>query len=316
VSGRWVDALDVKPDRFVDDGPKRSQSQQIAQSASWPTLSFCPFPPEGLKEKSMSEVHSSIRAWFVGTRIEIRSRQKRDTLDSVPEVVIDEKGRLMASFRFGVVVFAGYTEVEENGRLGTLGERITGRFETPEIEALDLRLVSGENERVDGDGILLLNNFETERLLVIASVLAKSVVLAHYEQCLAPILDRVEVLGENLQTGHSGAERTQLLQEIGQSLLIQTRTVGRVEIAEKPDLVWDNPDLDRLYERLAGEYELRERDLALTRKLDLVSKTSELYLDLIHNRQSLRVEWYIVILILFEIALSLYAMFFAGGASH
>lgn len=264
----------------------------------------------------MSEAPSSLRAWFVGTRIEIRSRQKRDTIDAVPEVVIDEKGRLMAGYRFGVVVFFGYTEVEENGRLGTLGDRISGRFETPEIESLEVRLDTVESERVDEEGILLLNDLGTERLLVIASVLAKSVVLAHYEQCLAPILDRVEVLGEKLQKGHSGAERTQLLQEIGQSLLIQTRTVGRVEIAEKPDLVWDDPDLDRLYERLAAEYELRERDLALTRKLDLVSKTSELYLDLIHNRQSLRVEWYIVILILFEIALSLYAMFIAGGGSH
>lgn len=222
----------------------------------------------------------------------------------------------MASFRFGVVVFFGYTVVEENGRLGTLGDRVSGRFENPEIESLEVRLDPGENERVDEEGILLLNDLGTERLLVIASVLAKSVVLAHYEQCLAPILDRVEVLGEKLQKGHSGAERAQLLQEIGQSLLIQTRTVGRVEIAEKPDLVWDNPDLDRLYERLAAEYELRERDLALTRKLDLVSKTSELYLDLIHNRQSLRVEWYIVILILFEIALSLYQMFIAGGGAH
>ncbi len=264
----------------------------------------------------MSELRSFIRARFVGTRIEIRSRQKRDTIDAVPEVVIDEKGRLMASYRFGVVVFSGYTEVEENGRLGTLGDRISGRFETPEVEYLDLRVVPGENERIDKDGVLLLNDLGAERLLVIASVLAKSVVLAHYEQCLAPILDRVEVLGENLQKGHSGAERTQLLQEIGQSLLIQTRTVGRVEIAEKPDLVWDNPDFDQLYVRLAAEYELRERDLALTRKLDLVAKTSELYLDLIHNRQSLRVEWYIVILILFEIALSLYAMFIAGGGSH
>jgi required for meiotic nuclear division protein 1 len=264
----------------------------------------------------MSETPSSLRAWFVGTRIEIRSRQKRDTIDAVPEVVIDEKGRLMASYRFGVVVFFGYTDVEENGRLGILGDRVSGRFEMPEIESLEVRLDPGESERVDEEGILLLNDLGTERLLVIASVLAKSVVLAHYEQCLAPILDRVEVLGEKLQKGHGGAERTQLLQEIGQSLLIQTRTVGRVEIAEKPDLVWDNPDLDRLYERLAAEYELRERDLALTRKLDLVSKTSELYLDLIHNRQSLRVEWYIVILILFEIALSLYAMFIAGGGAH
>ena len=147
-------------------------------------------------------------------------------------------------------------------------------------------------------------------------MLAKSVVLAHYEQRLAPILDRVERLGESLQSGRGGTERSQLLQEIGEILLIQTRTVGRAEIAEKPDLVWDDPDLDRLYVRLAAEYELRDRDTALARKLDLVAKTSELYLDLIHNRQSLRVEWYIVILILFEIALSLYAMFFAGKGGH
>lgn len=260
----------------------------------------------------MTETSFSLRAWFVGTRTEIRSRQKRDSLDAVPEVIMDERGRLMAVYRFGVVVFAGYTEREEGGRLGALGDRISGRFDAPESEALEVRIAPGETERVDEEGVLLLNDARTERLLVAASVLAKSVVLAHYEQCLAPILDRVERLGEQLQSGRSGAERRQLLQEIGQALLIQTRTVGRVEIAEKPDLVWDDPDLDRLYVRLAAEYELRDRDLALTRKLDLVSKASELYLDLVQNRQSLRVEWYIVILILFEIALSLYAMFFAG----
>lgn len=264
----------------------------------------------------MPDPSFSIRAWFVGTRIEIRSRQKRDSLDTVPEVVIDDHGRLMAVYRFGVVVFAGYSEVEEHGRLGTLNGRIGGRFDAPETESLKVRVSSSDAERVDEEGTLLLAAADTERLLVAASVLAKSVVLAHYEQRLAPILDRVERLGESLQSGRSGTERRQLLQEIGEILLIQTRTVGRAEIAEKPDLVWDDPDLDRLYVRLAAEYELRDRDTALARKLDLVAKTSELYLDLIHNRQSLRVEWYIVILILFEIALSLYAMFFAGKGGH
>lgn len=262
----------------------------------------------------MDDTTFTLRAWFVGTRIEIRSRQRRDSLDTVPETVIDERGRLMAVFRFGVVCFAGYSEMEESGRLGSLAERISGRFDAPESESLAVRIVPGETERIDDEGTLILNEHTTERLLAAASVLAKSVVLAHYEQCLAPILERVERLGENLQGGHSGAERRQLLQEIGQSLVIQTRTVGRVEIAEKPDLVWDDPDLDRLFVRLAAEYELRDRDLALSRKLDLVSKTTELYLDLVQNRQSLRVEWYIVILILFEIFLSLYAMFFAGSA--
>ena len=43
------------------------------------------------------------------------------------------------------------------------------------------------------------------------------------------------------------------------------RMVGRVEVAEKPEIVWDDPRLDRLYERLATEYELRDRDRALSR---------------------------------------------------
>jgi uncharacterized Rmd1/YagE family protein len=89
-------------------------------------------------------------------------------------------------------------------------------------------------------------------------------------------------------------------------LLVQASTVGRVEVAEKPELTWDNPDLDRLYERLCVEYELHERDLALTRKLDLISRTAQTYLDLLQNRLSLRVEWYIIILIMVEVILLIY----------
>jgi uncharacterized Rmd1/YagE family protein len=84
--------------------------------------------------------------------------------------------------------------------------------------------------------------------------------------------------------------------------------VGRVEVGEKPEITWDDPDLDRLYEHLAAEYELRERDRALTRKLELASHTVETYLNLLQNRQNLRVEWYIVILIVVEIAIVLYQM--------
>jgi len=51
---------------------------------------------------------------------------------------------------------------------------------------------------------------------------------------------------------------------------------------------------------------LRDRDLALARKLDLISRTAETYLDLLNNRQALRVEWYIVVLIVVEIVLSLW----------
>lgn len=61
--------------------------------------------------------------------------------------------------------------------------------------------------------------------------------------------------------------------------------------------------------RLAIEYELRDRDLALARKLDVISQTAETYHDLLQNRQMPRVEWYIVVLISVEIAIILWDIF-------
>lgn len=65
-----------------------------------------------------------------------------------------------------------------------------------------------------------------------------------------------------------------------------------------------------LYLLLADEFELRERQLALERKLAVVNTTVETLLELSHVGRSLRVEWYIVILIVFEILLTLFTMAF------
>jgi len=78
------------------------------------------------------------------------------------------------------------------------------------------------------------------------------------------------------------------------------------ETTEKPEILWDAPELDRLYELLESEFELHERDAALERKLRFITDSATTSLDLIHTRQGLRVEWYIVILILVEIVLIVY----------
>jgi len=70
------------------------------------------------------------------------------------------------------------------------------------------------------------------------------------------------------------------------------------------------PQIDREYDDApAGLYELRERDRAIDRKLEVISRTVELLLGLLQTRSSLRVEWYIVILIVAELLLALYPLF-------
>ena len=62
-------------------------------------------------------------------------------------------------------------------------------------------------------------------------------------------------------------------------------------------------------EAAGAEAEIRERGLAMERKLGLISRTAQTLLDLLQARRSLRVEWYIVALFVVEILFNLYQHF-------
>jgi len=81
--------------------------------------------------------------------------------------------------------------------------------------------------------------------------------------------------------------------------------MGWVEVSEKPELLWDHPEHERLYLRLEDEYELSERHAALDRKLSLLSRTAQTVLSILQDKRTLRVEWYITILIVIEIFITL-----------
>jgi uncharacterized Rmd1/YagE family protein len=96
-----------------------------------------------------------------------------------------------------------------------------------------------------------------------------------------------------------------MLKLIGQTLLVQHRVSGRVAVEEKPDVLWDRPDLERLYARLEDEYELKERAETLKHKLDMIVETARILTDILDADRATRLEATIVVLIVAEILLSL-----------
>jgi uncharacterized Rmd1/YagE family protein len=253
-----------------------------------------------------------VSAWLLGDRIDVRALEHGETVALAPLTVRAGERGYAAVFRYGVVSLIEMQPLEEAAFVQALTPFISGPIEAPESEAIEIIIDAERQERWDEQRRLVLRESRLESLQIVAHVLAKSTVLAYYEGQVAAIFDRIERLAADLQHGaRRPTQGRELLRQIGNALLTQARTVGHVEVTEKPDMTWDDPELDRLYERLSAEYELRERDLALGRKLDLISRTAQTYLDLIQNRRSLRVEWYIVILILVEIVLILYDLFWA-----
>ena len=104
-----------------------------------------------------------------------------------------------------------------------------------------------------------------------------------------------------------------MLELIGQALLVQHRVSGRIAVQEKPDILWDRPDLERLYARLNDEYELDERAQTLKNKLDVVVETGRALTDVIEADRTTRLESIVILLISVEIVLSLFQIVIFGG---
>jgi len=252
-----------------------------------------------------------VHALLVGKRIDLRALYRDDSLAVAPLAIPAGEHGMAVVFRYGAVVLFNLQVMEEAAFLISLRSVVGDPHDEPEREETEIFVdPANTGERVDAGGAIHLREVTAERLIVVADVLAKSVSLDWDEHRVARVFDRIEPVAEALRRrGGSRIAARQLLDHIGDVLITQHRMVGRVQVTEKPELLWERGELERLYLRLQEEYELPERDRALTRKLDLIAQTATTALGLLQARRSLRVEWYIVALIVVEIILTLYEMF-------
>jgi uncharacterized Rmd1/YagE family protein len=252
-------------------------------------------------------------ALHIGDRINTMGFEG-EALSAVPLAIRVGKIGVAVLFRYGVAVLIGLSPQDESGFLAKLTPRIGGKLERVEEEAAIVAVTSETEDQVQAGGPIQLRDMSLERLLVIADVLAKSVVLANDEREVAKVFEIIEPFTKELADyGRTRRDRKGMLKLLGNALLVQHRVSGRVAIAEKPDALWDRPDLERLYARLEDEYELKERVDALNRKLAVVAETANTLADIIDTRRSLRLELIVVILIAFEVVVTFYQIYAAKG---
>jgi uncharacterized Rmd1/YagE family protein len=254
-----------------------------------------------------------VRALLLGERLDTRALERDKPLGVAPLTVAIPGaipgGGVAVLFRYGAVVLFGPAAAAMDKFVASLMPWVTAALPLPERDDARILIRPELDQHVDSAGNIVLRERTTERLQLVADILAKGLVLSYYETRIAEIFDGIEPLAAMLrEKGRAGARGKELLRQIGDVLLIQQKMVGRVETDEKPELLWEHPELERLYMRLAEEYELRDRDRALDRKLDVISRTVETLLGLVQTRSSLRVEWYIVLLIVAELLLTTYPL--------
>lgn len=247
-----------------------------------------------------------VRGFLLGERLDTRGFDQSQAMATTPLVLRTGRRGYAVLFRYGVVVLFDVAAEEEAHFLADIARLVSDPLPEPGREQGHIDVIPGASEHVDPDGTVVLAEITAERLQIVADVLAKDLMLEYFEIKAAGVFDRVEPLARRLKHhGQRDFKIKELLSQIGDVLLTQHRMVGRVEMMEKPEVLWNRPELENIFGRLEREYEIRERSQALDRKLEVIGRTAETLLDLVHNRRGYRVEWYIVLLIVFEILLTL-----------
>jgi len=260
-----------------------------------------------MTDQRPAKTRTRIKALLLSDRIDTSNLEHDGVVSTAPLTFKFGSEGVVTLFRYGVAVFMGLTAAQEGEILRRLQPRLIRPVTPPEEETALVEIAPDKDEQILPGGPIMLKTLTPDHLIVIADALSKSVVLARDEREVAAVFELTEPFARQLaEHGRAAAGRRTILKQIGNDLLVQHRVSGRVAVAEKPDVVWDRPDLDRLYGRLEAEYELKERAEVLTRKLAVIADTAEVLTDIIDTKRSLRLEIIIVILIAFELVIAGY----------
>lgn len=256
----------------------------------------------------MTAVPRTLRAHalLLGERLDFRALASSGIEASETTPTLFEDGASAVLFRWGAVCFLGTSAEAESRIRDRIAPFLQNPLPHPSDEAALLDIGTAEDGLGSG-GRIALRDDAPQRLAVVADVLAKSALLSQQETTLGATLDRLDPIVSRLrQGGRLAAFSAPLRSAIGEALWARSRAAARVAVDDKPDVLWDNPELERLYLQLAQEFELQDRSAALERKLALVGTTVETVMGLMDSRRSLVLEVAVASLIAIEVGTTVY----------
>ncbi len=220
-------------------------------------------------------------------------------------------GGFAALFRYGTVVLIGVSQAEEAAFLQKLGDRIESRLDAPVIVVSEIEI--GTGEKISGD-FVRVKDLSPPCLVVVADALAKNVALASEEEEVSKVFEVLEPFASDLaNSGRLPRNRRRMLRTVGHALLIHHRLFDRVEVEEIPAVHPNNAEIERLHARLADAYQFKKRAQALSRKLEAIEVMTSALTELLDAQRGIRLETMIVLLIVFEIAITFYDLFLRAG---
>lgn len=216
-----------------------------------------------------------------------------------------ERGGKIFVFYFGAVTFWNVDHADRARELGRFFPVLLNR----EFSTIKEEFIAYEdpNARPKVDFSYLLVDFmDTRRAEVIATTVAQSAIMEHYENLVHEVWRNLDLIVNRLRdTGTISPFPGALHKRIGSAVAMRSVVVRVLHLLDRPDQIWDDKVMDTLFNDLRANFDLQERFQALEYKLTLIQDTLSILLDTSRDRRVYWLEVTIVILISVEIVLAL-----------
>ncbi|RRN67110.1 RMD1 family protein [Peribacillus simplex] len=232
---------------------------------------------------------------------------KGDILNSILNKNVNESQQVLV-FSFGSIVFINFSNADEIKKFSTY----IHSFE-PDIDLVhedrytdDYSLHFRETENIKlTDEYVVVPKYEFFYPELISTVLAKSVALEKTEEQLGKIHDKLETMIDRLEKGKLRIGNKELARTTAKIVRHEYNTLAYIMILDKPDITWTSSIAGEFYDSMLNFFELNDRYKILKSKTEILYNIMDGFSNISHSIRGLFVEWIIVILIVFEIILTI-----------
>jgi uncharacterized Rmd1/YagE family protein len=176
-------------------------------------------------------------------------------------------------------------------------------FEIPFIEELNYIL---ENEFKINFDTIYLNDLSSTSKIAISQALAQNVKLDQFEKELqSSIEDNSKIPLQLAQTGKIKLTKKEISKKIGELFLVKSKINLHYDLLDTPEFFWEYPQYENQYEKMIKYLDIKSRVEVLNKKVEIIQELLHVLGDEQKHRYSSFLEWIIIILIAFEIVISL-----------
>lgn len=221
-------------------------------------------------------------------------------------IISDAKLKYAKIYSFGSIIFINFSDRDIIDLIEYFSSNLNIKihFSRKYEDEYELRISDASNLETSNNFAQCDEMRFSEAIEIISLILARSVALDRMETSIVELIDEVEDIINFLEKGKLNIKDNQLAKLVSRILSFKYSSVSNIMLFDKPDITWEDIDIDDFYYQLVELFELKERYEQIKHKSELLMDITEVFSTLSHEKRSTRLEWMIIILIVIEIILA------------